>query len=104
MDRRSGDQSGHLGTKLRQTDKPNRIQEHWPTACRQGAEALVPADVDDRPQRRQVYDLPEPKPEGTEHRAFACRCRRCALSTRAAFPEGVTVPVQYGPRLAATAL
>ncbi len=59
------------------------------------------ADEDGEAKRRQVYDLPEPKPEGTEHRALACRCR---LSTRAAFPEDVTAPVQYGPRLAATAI
>ncbi len=33
------------GATLRQTDKPNRIQAHWPTACRQCGEALAPADV-----------------------------------------------------------
>ncbi len=35
---------------------------------------------------------------------MACRCRHCGLSARAAFPEDVTAPVRYGPRLAATAI
>ncbi len=102
--RRSGGQKGHRGTTLHQTDNPDRIQEHFPQACRGCGKALRRADVDGEAKRRQVFDLPEPKPEVTEHRALACRCRRCGLSTRAAFPEDVTAPVQYGPRLAATAI
>src|SRR4051812_16372326 len=51
---------------------------------------------------RQVFDLPEPQPLiVTEHRAYRCRCDRCGGETRAPFPEGVTAPVQYGPRLLA---
>src|SRR5688572_22137599 len=51
---------------------------------------------------RQVFDLPEPQPLiVTEHRAYRCRCGRCGGETRAPFPEGVTAPVQYGPRLLA---
>ncbi len=102
--RRSGGQKGHRGTTLHQTDNPDRIQEHFPQACRGCGKALRRADVDGEAKRRQVFDLPEPKPEVTEHRALACRCRRCGLSTRAAFPEDVTAPVQYGPRLVATAI
>ncbi len=102
--RRSGGQKGHRGTTLHQTDHPDRIQEHFPKACRGCGKALRRADEDGEAKRRQVFDLPEPKPEVTEHRALACRCRRCGLSTRAAFPEDVTAPVQYGPRLAATAI
>ncbi len=102
--RRSGGQKGHRGTTLHQTDNPDRIQEHFPQACGRCGKALRRADVDGEAKRRQVFDLPEPKPEVTEHRALACRCRRCGLSTRAAFPEDVTAPVQYGPRLVATAI
>ena len=51
--------------------------------------------------QRQVFDLPEPRPLiVTEHRAHACRCARCGTETRAAFPEHVTAPAQYGPRIA----
>ena len=49
-----------------------------------------------------MFDLPEPQPLiVTEHRAFACRCGTCGMTTRAAFPEGVAAPVQYGTRIAA---
>jgi transposase len=50
-----------------------------------------------------VFDLPEPLIV-TEHRAYRCRCGRCGGETRAPFPEGVTAPVQYGPRLLAVYL
>jgi transposase len=54
---------------------------------------------------RQVFDLPEPRPLiVTERRAHGCRCVECGLQTRAAFPEGVTAPVQYGRRLGAFVL
>jgi transposase len=50
-----------------------------------------------------VFDLPEPLIV-TEHRAYRCRCGRCGGETRAPFPEEVTAPVQYGPRLLAVYL
>jgi len=37
----------------------------------------------------------------TEHRAHRCVCPACGVVTRAAFPEGVTVPAISGPRRAA---
>jgi transposase len=48
---------------------------------------------------RQVFDLPEPEPlVVTEHRAYDSRCL-CGAKTRAAFPNGVNAPVQYGTRI-----
>jgi transposase len=54
---------------------------------------------------RQVFDLPEPTPLiVTEHRAHNCCCIICGTQTRAAFPDGVTAPVQYGKRIGAFVL
>jgi transposase len=54
---------------------------------------------------RQVFDLPEPQPLiVTEHRAHGCCCAACGSRTRAAFPDGVTAPVQYGKRIGAFVL
>ena len=54
---------------------------------------------------RQVFDLPEPQPLiVTEHRAHGCRCAACGSQTRAAFPDWVSAPVQYGKRIGAFVL
>ena len=54
---------------------------------------------------RQVFDLPAPQALiVTEHRAHGCRCVACGVQTRAAFPEGVSAPVQYGERISAFVL
>ena len=101
--------AGSPGTRARpcarQTDSPHRIETHWPPSCGECAAPLSAADTQGEPVRRQVFDLPQPQPlEGTEHQAYACRCRSCGSLTRAAFPEGVNAPTQYGPRIAAIAV
>ena len=100
----SGGQRGHPGATLSQTDRPDRIQTHLPESCADCGAELSADDIEGEPQRRQVFDLPPPPWEVTEHQAQACRCAVCGRVTRAAFPEGVPAPVQYGPRVAATAV
>ena len=51
-----------------------------------------------------MFDLPPPPPLiVTEHRAHTCQCHHCGAQTRAAFPEDVTSPAQYGDGIAALA-
>ncbi len=97
--RKSGDQPGHKGETLRQTSTPDHVINHYPEICnRCGADLM--AGMAERSVARQVVDLPlPPPPEVTGHRAHPCRCSRCDAVTRAPFPEGVTGPVQYGPRI-----
>jgi transposase len=97
----SGGQPGHKGGTLRQVAEPDRIVDHHPPACSGCGAALTP-EMAGGHAARQVFDLPEPRPLIViEHRAHWCRCAGCAVTTRAAFPEGVNAPVQYGARIAA---
>ena len=69
--------------------------------CAACGASLTPEAATDYPAR-QVIDLPEPPPPVvTEHRAHRCQCPQCGKTTQAAFPEGVTAPVQYGARITA---
>ena len=99
-DRPSGGQPGHKGTTLERTGNPDHVVDHDPSAC-----AGCGAPLDDRhgaPVCRQVFDVPEPQPlEVTEHRGHRCRCAACGTVTTAVFPNGVSAPVQYGPRISA---
>src|SRR3954451_6595587 len=100
----SGGQKGHKGETLRQVANPNVTIDHYPETCGTCGLALTAA-MATRCSARQVFDLPEPQPLiVTEHRAYRCHCGRCGRETRAPFPEGVTAPVQYGPRLLAVYL
>jgi transposase len=99
--RKPGGQKGHEGETLRQTAEPDKIEDHFPTACLECGAALTP-DMAEGHVARQVFDLPEPQPlVVTEHRAHDCRCANCGATTRAAFPDNVNAPVQYGARIAA---
>jgi len=97
----SGGQPGHKGETLRQVATPDEVVDHHPSSCF-GCGATLTPDMAQRHAARQVFDVPEPLPlMVTEHRAHSCRCAACGLETRAAFPEGVNAPVQYGARIAA---
>jgi transposase len=77
------------------------MEHHFPSACAECGAALT-RDMSAGHAARQVFDLPEPKPLiVTEHRAHICGCPACGATTRAAFPDGVNAPVQYGARIAA---
>lgn len=98
--KKTGGQKGHPGKTLSRTDTPDATIDHFPETCPGCGGRLTEAMVTGH-TARQVFDLPEPQPLiVTEHRAHACRCAKCGTETRAAFPEAVSAPVQYGPRIA----
>ena len=96
-----GGQRGHKGWTLRQVGEPDSVVDHFASSCAACGAAVTPA-MSSGHRARQVFDLPEPRPLlVTEHRAHDCVCTGCGAHTRAAFPDGVNTPVQYGPRIAA---
>lgn len=102
--KKTGGQKGHRGETLRRTATPDATIDHYPQTCASCGATLTAAMATDH-VARQVFDLPEPQPLiVTEHRAHGCRCAVCDAQTRAAFPDWVTAPVQYGKRIGAFVL
>jgi transposase len=102
--KKSGGQQGHPGETLRRREAPDAVIDHYPPICATCGARLTVAMASDF-VARQVFDLPEPQPLiVTEHRAHGCCCAACGSRTRAAFPDGVTAPVQYGKRIGAFVL
>jgi transposase len=99
----SGGQTGHEGGTLRQVTNPDAIVRHEACACGFCGSALDAKSATGI-EKRQVFDIPERPLVVTEHQATIYRCTRCRVATRAAFPEGVVSPTQYGERIRAAAI
>jgi transposase len=99
-DRKSGGQAGHEGTTLRQVAMPDKVIDHYPLVCLGCGETLGTGAALGY-QKRQVFDLPPPRVEVTEHRAHRCWCTTCGSETQAGFPEEVAATTQYGPTIEA---
>jgi len=100
--RKVGGQAGHPGHTLRMSEQPDQIEMHRLSACPECAHDLTVVEAAAY-LKRQVYDIPPLRLEVTEHRAEIKVCPQCQKSVRAAFPEGVTQPVQYGELIKAQA-
>ena len=101
--KKSGGQKGHQGNTLRQSETPDKIEHHTVCVCQHCQTKLAASNVIDV-EKRQVFDIPEPKLEITEHQADISQCPACGKTTKALFPDGVKAPAQYGPRIKAAAL
>jgi transposase len=100
--RKPGGQKGHPGSTLAQVSDPDETLRHEPGRCGGCGAGLVDAPEVGL-ERRQVFDLPPIKVRVIEHRLIARRCA-CGTTTCGNAPEGVTAPVQYGPRITAIIL
>ena len=100
--RPSGGQPGHAGQTLTMAGKPDRTETHRVDACQRCGRSLADLPPDGMEQR-QVHDLPPLRLIVTEHQAEIKRCP-CGRLNKAAFPEAVNAPVQYGPGLKAAAV
>ncbi|WP_161558030.1 IS66 family transposase [Micromonospora sicca] len=102
--RRRGKQPGSSGSTLQLVGDPEFTVVHRPDRC---VNPVCGADLRDAVeyarQRRQVFELPEPKIVVTEHQLVAVRCW-CGQVSEAAPPAGVTGRAQYGPGVKAAAV
>ena len=97
--RKPGRPKGQPGVTMQLSDSPDRVVRHEPACCPGCASGLAGAP-EEGVIRRQVTEIPEARAEVTEHQIIGRRCD-CGTVAWADAPEGVTAPVQYGPRAAA---
>ena len=94
---------GHKRHTLKAVAHPDRIIVHRLKERNHYHISLAEVKAS-RHEKRQVFDLPAVKVQGTEHQAEIKRCARCGEKSKAAFTEDVTQPVQYGPLTKAQAV
>ena len=90
-----GGQPGHRGNTLTMSEHPDTLDEQRPEHCAGCGHPLIGLDAETL-ERRQVFDLPEPRLVVHEYRRRVCRCPGCGHRNQVAFPALVTAPVQYG--------
>jgi transposase len=98
-EKRRGGQPRHKGAE-RQLLEPDRIVDYKPKECRKCACRLAGDDAN--PSRFQVFELPEIRPDVTEHRAHTLTCPDCATRTSAVIPANILLH-GFGPWLTAFA-
>ena len=92
---KSGGQPGHKGETLKQVQTPDKTEHHKLSQCPHCSTPLASTDVL-AIVKRQVFDIPIPKIEVTEHQAEVKLCLCCQRRVTATFPYGVNAPAQYG--------
>ena len=92
---KKGGQKGHKGNNLKQIDNPDKIVLCLPDECICG-HTFNEEDLMTIAEKRQVFDLPQPKLEVTEYQIHKANCPICGLSNKAVAPEGIKAPAQYG--------
>ena len=92
--RKRGGKPNHKGNTLELTETPDFEIPLLPEKCICG----TPLDKSKAviSERRQVFDLPEPKLEVTEYQKLVCTCGHCNLEVSGEFPEHVPARTQYG--------
>ena len=99
--KRSGGQPGNPGKTLVRVDNPDHVVTHAPPSICDECSATLPEPTIG--ETRQVFDVPMIRYEVTEHQVFQTQCQ-CGKLHRGSFPKDVSGPVQYGPRVLATAV
>lgn len=98
--KKPGGQKGHVGKGLKPVENPDQTLTHGPDTCHECGFNLTEQEGH-CVEKRQVFDIPLPKVEVTEHQLLEKTCPHCHIVSRGAFPTTVTGFVQYGARVKA---
>ncbi len=93
-----GGKKGHDSGTLKMVSEPDGVKQHTPEVCANcgqihGEESLIIR------ARRQVFDIPPPRIEVTEHQVLGWVCSGCEKLNQGQFPADVNSNTQYGLRL-----
>jgi transposase len=97
-----GGQKGHQGRTLHQVETPDEIVVCPPGICSCG-HCFTEKELE-LAEKRQVFELPQPRLEITEYQIFKALCPVCGREQKGVVPEGVNSPVQYGNNVKALAV
>jgi transposase len=100
--RKPGRPKGQPGATMELSEYPDKKVKHRPARCGCCGKSLKNAPVT-AVERRQVIDIPPVKAVTTEHQMLTVKCG-CGCETKAQAPDGVSAPVQYGPRIMSTGI
>lgn len=92
--KKRGGQFGHKGRTLEMSAEVDHRIIHRPEKCSCGH---ILSDLNGQlVEKRQVFDLPQPRLEVTEHQVHSCVCEGCGQLCTGVFPAEVPARVQYG--------
>jgi len=94
--KKPGGQKGRIGKTLNHVESPDYIVTHTPDSCENCNFNLSEVKGLCSDETRQVFEIPEPKIEVTEHRIKIKACPCCGKISKGTFPEHVKAHVQYG--------
>ena len=97
-DKTSGGQTNHKGHTLEKVDTPDftvDIKDDICPCCSSNLQEIFPVNI----TTRQVFDIPLPKIQVTEYKAYHKVCPHCNTKNNPIFPNNVTQPVSYGSNI-----
>lgn len=92
--KKRGGQPGHKGRTLEMSAQIDDTVIHRPEKCTCGH--TLSGSKGELVEKRQVFDLPEPRLEVVEHQVHSCTCGQCGKVSVGEFPIEVPARVQYG--------
>jgi transposase len=101
--RKSGGQSGHSGTTLRQSSQIDQTVQHPPSGQCSACQRPLPPESLQIAETRQVFELPPLRVQVVAHQQMRATCT-CGAVHLGAWPPGVNAPAQYGASIQAMAV
>ena len=101
--RKSGGQTGHSGSTLRQSSQVDQTVQHPPLGQCSACQLPLPPEGLQVAETRQVFELPPLRVRVVAHQQMRATCA-CGAVHVGAWPPGVNAPAQYGASVQAMAV